>query len=395
LSAIVEPLTPEQGRPFESATNQMSAYFLELEGLLSRIESATTYYQVLGIDRTDPQEKIKSSFDQLVNLLYPSYAVGKAMPAEILSRVERAFSKASQAFGALASFTRRKEYDGALLSIGNKTHALGEPTPSHPQLIGERPSTRRSEAAAVAETDDLRITRMPSHREVYGEFTRVKTGDNRRRCERFKISVPARVTGYDQKSGKWNEMTETIDVSRTGVRLRLRRRVKHGMVLFLTLPLPGKLRSHGFAEQTYNVYTLVRRIEPPKHGVRAIGVEFLGEHPPAGFLDKPWAVFRATRWGGSERRRPEREDRSELVRIEYFDEAMQSISREEARTENISRSGVRIVGTRAPAEFDLIMVNCPRLRFEGLAALRNRYVGKDGLERICLQFVDKEWPLRS
>ena len=397
MSAIVEPVTHEQGRPFDYAPNQMSAYFLELEGLLSRIESATTYYQTLGIDRTDPQEKIKSSFEQLLNVLYPPYVVGKTMPEEIISRVERAFSKASQAFGVLAGFARRKAYDGALLSAGNKTPAPGEPARSHhSQLKSERPGALRSEAAAVAaESDDLSITRMPKHREVYGEFSQIRTGDNRRRCERFKLSVPARVTGYDRKSGKWSEMTETIDVSRTGVRLRLRRRVKHGMVLFLTLPLPGKLRSHGFAEQTYNVYTLVRRIEPPKHGVRAIGVEFLGEHPPAGFLDKPWAVFRATRWGGSERRRPEREDRSELVRIEYFDEAMQSISREEARTENISRSGVRIVGTRAPAEFDLIMVNCPRLRFEGLAALRNRYVGKDGFERICLQFVDKEWPLRS
>jgi hypothetical protein len=230
---------------------------------------------------------------------------------------------------------------------------------------------------------------------VYRESLTAKSGDNRRRCERFKLSIPVRVTGHDRRNGKWHEMTKTIDVSRTGVRLRLRRRVKHGTVLYVTLPLPTKLRAHGFAEQSYNVYTLVRRVEPPKQGVRAVGVEFIGEHPPAGFLDKPWAVFRPKKWGGNDRRRPDRQAQVEKVRIEYFDESMHSISREEARTENVSRYGLRISGTMAPAEFDLVMVSCPRLKFEGAAAFRNRYLGKDGLERICVQLIDKEWPLRS
>jgi len=72
---------------------------------------------------------------------------------------------------------------------------------------------------------------------------------------------------------------------------------------------------------------------------------------------------------------------------------MHSILREEARTENVSRTGLRISGTTAPPEFDLVMVSCPRLKFEAMAALRNRYLGKDGLERICVQLIDKEWPV--
>ncbi|MEK6320292.1 MAG: PilZ domain-containing protein [Acidobacteriota bacterium] len=409
LRATIVPTEPKPRPLVEHAPDQMSAYFLDLEGLLSRIDSATTYYQILGLDRDDGQEKIKSSFQQLLNLLYPPYVVGRTMPAEITPRIERAFSKASQAFGVLASFARRKDYDGALLSIATKpavAKATKRPQEDHPQTASKQfqvsqpqaaqngGESRSDSAAVAAENYDLNIS-INQRGEVYRESAKAKQGDNRRRCERFKVSIPARVTGYDRNGGKWHEMTETIDVSRTGVRLRLRRRVKHGSVLFLTLPLPAKLRSHGFTDQSYNVYTLVRRVETPKQGVRAIGVEFLGEHPPKGFLDKPWAIFRSNRWGGNERRRPDREERAETVSIEYFDESMQSIRREQATTENVSRSGLRISGTAAPPEFDVIMVTCPRLKFEGLAALRSRYRGKDGVERLCVQLVDKEWPFED
>jgi curved DNA-binding protein CbpA len=383
----------------EFAPDQMSAYFLDLEGLLGRVDSATTYYQVLGVDRTDEQEKIKSSFQQLLNLLFPPYVIARTMPAEITPRIERAFNKASQAFAVLASFARRKEYDSALLSIANKPTSAAAPIGSRvsqPKSAGSASAGRADSSAVAADGDHLTLRRMDQRGLVYRESLTAKSDDNRRRVERFKLSIPVRVTGHDRRNGKWHEMAQTIDVSRTGVRLRLRRRVKHGTVLYITLPLPTKLRAHGFAEQSYNVYTLVRRVEPPKQGVRAIGVEFIGEHPPAGFLDKPWAVFRPKRWGGNERRRPNREQQAEKVRIEYFDESMHSISREEARTENVSRYGLRISGTTAPPEFDLVMVSCPRLKFECMAALRNRYRGKDGLERICVQLIgEREWPLRG
>jgi hypothetical protein len=398
LSTTIAPTQLDTVTALESVPDQVSAYFLDLEGLLSRVDSATTYYQVLGVDRADGQEKIKSSFQQLLNLLFPSYVIGRTVPAEITPRIERAFQKASQAFAVLASFARRKEYDGALLSIANKPASAAAPIEcrvNQPKSAGSGSAGRADSSAVAAEGDHLTLHRMDERGLVYRESLTAKSGDNRRRCERFKLSIPVRVTGHDRRNGKWHEMAQTIDVSRTGVRLRLRRRVKHGTVLYVTLPLPTKLRAHGFAEQSYNVYTLVRRVEPPKQGVRAVGVEFIGEHPPAGFLDKPWAVFRPQKWGGNDRRRPDRQEQVEKLRIEYFDESMHSISREEARTENVSRYGLRISGTMAPAEFDLVMVSCPRLKFEGMAALRNRYLGKDGLERICVQLIDKEWPLRS
>lgn len=392
MSTIVEPVQA-QSRPLsdESAPDQMSEYFLDLEGLLGRIDAATTYYQVLGLERTAGQEDVRSSFQHTLNQLFPPYAIGRTVPAEITSRIERGFGKASQAFATLATFSRRREYDGALQSIANKPVSESTPGSENKHRIG----VVLPDATPARVGHEIRLNSGPQQRAVFRESIEALPNDNRRRCERFKLAIPARVTGHDRKNGKWNEMAETLDVSRTGLRLRLRRRVRYGTVLYLTLPLPTKLRAHGFAEPSYNVYTLVRRIEPPKQGVRAVGLEFLGEHPPAGFLEKPWAVFRSRRWGGGERRRPNRIEHSERVRIEYFDESMQSIAREEARTENVSRFGLRIVGTIAPGEFDLMMVSCPKLKFEGLAALRSRFLGKDGKERLCVQLIDKEFPLRD
>jgi hypothetical protein len=189
-------------------------------------------------------------------------------------------------------------------------------------------------------------------------------------------------------------MAETTDVGRTGVKIRLRRRVTPGTVLYITLPLPAKLRSHGFAESSYNAYTLVRRVDPPRKGVRLVGLEFVGERPPAGFLAKPWAVFRRNRSGRKECRRPDREPQVEKVTIEYFDESLRAISKDEAQTENVSSRGLRISGTSTPTEFDLVRVSCQRLDFEVMAAMRDRYTGADGLERVCVELIDKEWPLR-
>jgi len=230
-------------------------------------------------------------------------------------------------------------------------------------------------------------------RAAYVESARKATNNNRRRTDRFKLAIPARVAGVDGKAdSKWSEMTETLDISRTGVRLRLNRPVRYGMVFYLSLPLPPKLRSHGFADASYNVYALVRRIEPPKKGVRIIGLEFIGEHPPPGYLEKPWATFRTKRWAGNERRRAPRIERAEAVRIEYISAAMPSTIREEVMTENVSRTGLRVIVRAAPLEFDLLRITSTSRHFDGLAMLRNRFQGKDGLERLCLQFLDKEWP---
>ena len=88
-------------------------------------------------------------------------------------------------------------------------------------------------------------------------------------------------------------------------------------------------------------------------------------------------------------------DDEDMIRdslIEYLDENGSPIGIEEAQSENIGRYGLRVAGTTAPPEFDLVTINCTRLNFTATATLRDRYRGKDGLERLCLQLIEEEWP---
>jgi hypothetical protein len=380
LSGIVETFqTPPAllGEP-EYAGEQISIYFLELEGLLNRIERSTTHYQVLGVERSASHREIKLSYQQALGLLYPPYSISQTMPPEMISRIEQAFTKASLSFFILATFNKRKEYDILLAP------AAGRPAPSQ---------TIQQQCAPPPAKAEINLDRVPAQRKVYAEFSKGATNDNRRRAERFKLPLPARVTGCDRKTGKWHEMTETVDVSRSGITLKLRRRLLHGMIVYVTLPFPAKLRTHGYADSSYSVYALVRRVEPLRKDTRVVGLEFLGEHPPPGYLQRPWAVFRTKKWNGIERRRMPRIDRAEVVRLEYFTDDMRPMLQEEARTENVSRTGLRVAVKDAPADFDLVKVSCPSRAFESLAGVRNRYVAQDGYERLCLQFVDKEWPI--
>lgn len=388
------------------SVEQISSYYLELDRLLDAIERATTYYHILSVDRTASLEEIRDSYLRAVTRLFPAYAISAVVPPATLTRMERAFTRVTGAMAVLGSQPKRAEYDNVL--GGKLTKGLD---PTAPKAAQNRPAVDRTtpvnKAAFIAaptppakpapqpaaqSAESIDIKRLPFQREVYKEFSKSTHADNRRRCERFRLSIPVRATGHDRKNGKWNEMAQTVDVSRTGVNLRLQRRVRHGTVLFLTLPLPTKLRTHGYSDSTYNVYALVRRVDPPSKGTRLVGLEFLGEHPPPGYLEKPWATFRTGRWGGSERRRRPRVDRQEVVWIEYLTDALQSLGREQAVTENLSRTGARILVKGAPVEFDLVKITATKRSFESFAALRNRYYGKDKVERICVEFTDKEFP---
>jgi hypothetical protein len=168
-----------------------------------------------------------------------------------------------------------------------------------------RPSRIKVTQAKIDESlmSPFRLKFSPELRPVFTKAP-VKQNVERRRCERFKLTVPVLIAGYESSGGKWQEVTKTIDVSRIGVAIRMRRRLKHGLVVHITLPLPAKLRSHGFSEAGYNMYAIVRRVEPLIDGMRVVGLEFIGATPPGDYLYKPWATFRTQKmeWTGAKAR---------------------------------------------------------------------------------------------
>ncbi|HKG23511.1 MAG TPA: PilZ domain-containing protein [Blastocatellia bacterium] len=355
----------------KTSVEQLSSYYLDLERLLDRTERATTHYHLFGIDRSATYDQVQLAYREVVSTLFPAYGISAAVPVEMIARIDRAFDNATRAFKTLANFNRRLEYD----DLSQTKPAMMEHPPSPPS----------------PDQEAIEIKRVPHQKEVFTQYSKSSLSQNRRRTERFRLGIPVRATGHDRKGGKWNEIGQTLDVSRTGINLRMRRRVRSGAVLYLTLPLPVKLRSHGYSDSTYNVYAIVRRVDPPMRGERFVGLEFIGEHPPAGYLENPWALFKTARWSGHERRWAPRIAKREVVWVEYYDEARKLLGREEARTENVSRRGARISVRTAPSELDLIKITSPVNKFESFATVRSRFRGIDGAERLCIQFVDKEW----
>jgi hypothetical protein len=311
----------------------------------------------------------------------------------MLSRIDPAFERVSRAYSTLVNFARRMEYDNSLSAKGTSSLTFDNNRRRNSREVTS-PLALAGLQAVVAEAE-ARSNRAPAparSEESIPVFPKINAGGNRRRCERFKLSVPVHVTGYDRKGGRWHEATRTVDVSRTGALLQLRKRVKRGSVLYLTMPLPVRLRTRDFQDPTYVAYALVRRVETPKGHASAVGVEFLGPHPPEGYLERPWEIFAAERWSGGDRRRADRIEKQEPVLIEYFTESMDCIKQETAVTENMSRGGLRIISRAAPSEIGMVRVNSVGRGFKSFALVCDRFPGEDGNERLCLRLLESEWP---
>ena len=381
-------VTPSRRSKPLSTGKLISAYYLEVDYLLERIEGATTHYQTLGVERAAACDEIIQAYQNAVAVLHPSYhKVRAAVPDEMLLRIDQAFKKASQAFNILTDGKKRSDYAN---SLGSRS-SVARPVEKSKQESRSQP--RQSNTTGRAQAASVELNVSPELRPAFTKISASESTVERRRCERFKLSVPVLVAGHIREGGKWQEITKTIDVSRIGVALRLRRHIRTGAVVHVTMPLPMKLRSHGFSDAGYNMFAIVRRAEPLIDGLRIVGLEFIGATPPGDYLYKPWATFRTPKWKGPDRRREPREERNEAVAVEYLDEAMKRISREAAVTENVSTHGARVCVKAAPSTFEFVRVISPKLGFNGLALLRNQWTGTDGFERLCLQFVDQKWPM--
>ncbi|HST19611.1 MAG TPA: PilZ domain-containing protein [Blastocatellia bacterium] len=366
----------------------ISAHYLEIEYLLARVEGSSTHYQTLGVDRAATNEEIVVAYHETIAVLHPSYhKVRAAVPDEMLSNIDKVFGKVSQAFFILTDRHKRIEYDQSLKRRKVVPLPLDAPRQKKPRHSGGLKKAR-SASGSLNNRATAQETQAPP------ASTRPAV-TNRRRCERFKLSVPALVSGHDRDGSRWQEVIKTIDVSRMGVALKLGRHVRVGIVLHVTLPLPMKLRSHGFTEQGYNMYAIVRRVEPDADGSRVVGLEFIGSHPPAGYLHKPHALFRTQKWSGPDRRREQRFELAESVLIEYLDESQNVLAREVAITENVSASGARISVKSAPAGFEMVKVTGANRSFESIAMVRNHYATEDGNDHLCVQFKDGKWPIED
>ncbi len=159
--------------------------------------------------------------------------------------------------------------------------------------------------------------------------------------------------------------------------------------------MPWKLRQHGHFDPTFQTYAWVTGVRRSQQvGMRMVGLEFIGPHLPAGYLEKPWAIYRPPGWNGAERRRAPREARAENVWVSYPQRCLSSRCHKKA-------GGRRISVATVPACVSKLLrriVTCSSSRpliapSESLALVADQYLGTDGFYRLCVQFIGQEWPL--
>jgi hypothetical protein len=382
---------------------KMNRVFLEFERLSYRVERSSTHYQVLGVDNDASIEEVKHAYRTAVSLIQPIYSGRyKSIEADLHAKAARILRKTSNAFSVLCNFGKRIEYDNLLFkkrprvmsipplgSAASDSRMLSNPAaePTSPTVL--IPAAAAHIPAAVRALYDP----APAPASGVPQFQADSSESERRRYERFDLSVPVTIIGHDRLAGQWGESALTLDVSRLGARLRANLSLRHGNVVQLKLAMPANLRSHGFTEPLYSVYAITRRIGPPDGGPRTIGFEFLGQNPPAGYPERPWASYRSQSWNNVERRREKRVERTEVVSLKYLDESHTPVRQEIALTENISLGGALIYVKGAPPETELIKIANLTHTFESLSRICDRYIGDDGLEHISLQFIDRKWTL--
>jgi PilZ domain len=247
-------------------------------------------------------------------------------------------------------------------------------------------------------------------------------GKSRRLRERIKLSLPVRVHGRESQGHEWMEMSRLTDVTPFGAGFALSHPTEPGRLLHLTMPLPRQLRCFDHVEDQYRVWALVRRAALPPQQLWQrnseparflVGVAFTGKHPPASYLQDPstryevnqlskennlWALRRLEDEKPDGRAARSVETRLQMplnVTVEVFDEEGRVSASEQTVTENISRRGAAVWTTLRVERGRFVRLTSNDHGLSVLAAVRASRTGADGIPRLHLEFVDRQWPLEG
>lgn len=238
-----------------------------------------------------------------------------------------------------------------------------------------------------------------------------------RRIKRYPLALPTRVEVKVDDKFSWNEVTRLEEVSAFGAGFVLKRPVKRGRVLLMSVPLPRQLRCYDYLEPQYRIWGLVRRciplaLKPDKS--YAIGVAFIGKHSPPGFSANPsklydlsnradgdlWHLVEASKFPDEsdlpvELRRQTRFAIPESLLLELLDENGDVAASEVSVTENVSLGGAAVFTSFNVGIGSFLRVKCEREDISIISIVRGSSVGSDGIVRLHLEFIDHLFPLEG
>jgi PilZ domain len=239
---------------------------------------------------------------------------------------------------------------------------------------------------------------------------------SRRIRERLSLALPVRVLCRETVDYEWTEMSRLIDVTPFGARLTLKRPVEIGRLLHLTLAMPRRLRVFDHAEDQYRVWSLIRNVKlldaaEPKSALIEIGVAFIGKQPPRNFGEDPSRRYDIAKQPGESmswikdlsdelRELSETDKRKETrhhipleVLIEAFNKDGAISQTERTVTENVSRRGACVFTSLPLSPGAFVKISSEQYQAVSLAVVRASRPGPDGMPRLHLEFVGKQWPL--
>jgi hypothetical protein len=232
--------------------------------------------------------------------------------------------------------------------------------------------------------------------------------------ERLELSLPVRVRCREAIGVEWTEVTRLIDVTPFGAGFTLKRPIEKGRMLHMTIPMPRQLRVFDHIEDQYKVWALVRYVKTAdsaasKGPLFEVGVAFLGKYPPASFEENParryelggptsgdlnaiaeWSPAELT---SPEDRAPTRHNIPVNVLVESFNEKGQIEHTEQTVTENISPKGAAIYTTLSLPVGRIIRLSSEQYNQSVYAAVRGQSKGSGGVQRLHVEFIDREWSL--
>jgi hypothetical protein len=227
--------------------------------------------------------------------------------------------------------------------------------------------------------------------------------------ERLALHLPVRVRVRETPDFEWIEMTRLTNVTPFGAGFPLKRPTERGRLLHMTIPMPRQLRVFDHLEDQYRIWAVVRYLKSKVVDSRTqfdVGVAFIGKRAPVSYEAEPWkrydistTAFQALK-SPEEALKPLHEQRTQTrhniavdMRIEIVNPKGDVVETEHTVTENISSGGATIFTTLEIPQGRFIRLTSEQYRITAHAAIRARSTGADGVPRIHVEFIDKEWPL--
>jgi len=229
--------------------------------------------------------------------------------------------------------------------------------------------------------------------------------------ERLALHLPVRVRGRETPDFEWMEVTRLTNVTPFGAGFTLKRPTERGRLLHMTIPMPRQLRVFDHVEDQYRIWAIVRYIKADSSGkqtVFEVGVAFIGKKAPASYEKEPWKrydistnVFQALKPADEmlipllleDPRALTRHNIAIDMRVEILDLNGDVVESEHTVTEDISTKGATLFTTLQIPPGRFIRLTNEQQGITAHAAIRSRSTGADGIPRIHIEFIDKEWPL--